>query len=118
MDGGFALAKGKPTYFSGTSAIVLFAPDRELKVRDGDHYPPSGVTYPMERLLHFRMSVDVPANRYSVWVKQANQPETQLAAGYAFRNPTTSLDGWMIRVDEASVGSVVNVCNVSVKSGG
>jgi len=116
LDAGFALARGKPTYFSGTSAIVLYAPDGEIKVRDGDHYPPSGVRYPLERFLHYRMTVDVPANRYSVWVKDANQPETQLAAGYAFRNPTSVLDGWMIRVDAASSGSF-KACNVSVKSG-
>jgi hypothetical protein len=116
MDGGFALGKGKPGYFSGTNAIVLFAPDREIKVRNGASYPPSGVRYFLERNYHFRMEVDVPTNTYSVWAKLANEPEQQLASGYAFRNATTVLDGWMIHVDEAASGNLLKICNVAAKA--
>jgi uncharacterized membrane protein len=116
MDGGFGLSNGNQTYFSGTSASVLWAPDGELKVRDGDHYPASG--YPFDGSYYrFRMVVDVPSNRYAVWVRHLNEPEHQLASGYAFRKAVTSLDSWMMRVDDTAVEDSLRVCNVSVKQG-
>jgi hypothetical protein len=116
FDGGFSLTSGKPNYFSGTSTTVLFAPDGEIKVRDGDHYPASGFRFG-ENFYRFRMVVDVPSNRYSVWVRRLNQPEQQLAASYAFRKAVTSLDNWMIRMDDAAVNNFLTVCNVTVKPG-
>jgi uncharacterized membrane protein len=116
MDGGFALSSGRQTYFSTTVASVLWAPDRELKVRNGASYPPSGFTY-NELFYRFRAVVDVPNNRYSVWVHRLNQPETQLAADYVFRKAATSLDYWMMRVDETAGGDFLQICNVAVKAG-
>jgi hypothetical protein len=116
MDAGFGISYGKQTYFSGTSGAVLWAPDGELKVRDGDHYPASGYAY-NELYYRFRMVVDVPSNRYSVWVRRLNQPEHQLASGYAFRKAATTIDSWMMRVDETATGDALQICNVSAKAG-
>lgn len=116
MDGGFGLSHGNQSYFSGTSAAVVWAQDGELKVRDGDHYPASGFRFD-DSFYRFRMVVDVPSNRYSVWVRQLNGPERQLAAGYAFRKAATSLDSWMMRVDDTATDDLLRVCNVTVRQG-
>jgi hypothetical protein len=112
MEGGFALAQGTPGGFSGTAAAVLFAPDGTILVRNGAAYQATGVSYAAGVSHHFRMAVDVAAQRYSVWLKLANQPERQLAAGAAFRTTVSQLDHWIGRVDDTSPGSPLTVCNV------
>jgi hypothetical protein len=118
IEAGFALALGRQGFFSGTSAAVLFAPDGEIKVRNGASYPPSGLRYADGATYHFRIVVDVPNNRYSVFYKLANEPERQLAASYQFRKPATTLDYWMVHMDELSPqhGSL-DACNIRVTAG-
>jgi uncharacterized membrane protein len=116
-ESGFALSLGRQSGFAGTSAAVLFAPDGEIKVRNGAAYPASGVRYGPGNY-RFRMVVNVPANTYSVWYRLPNQPEQPLATNFQFRgNPVTALDNWMIRVDETSPGPDLRVCNVRVQPG-
>jgi uncharacterized membrane protein len=122
IEGGFALALGKPLDFPGTSTTVLFAPDGLLKARNGTAYPGGGLPYDAawstQNFLRFRMVVDVPSNRYSVWVRRLNEPEKQLASGFAFRKAVTSLDNWMMHVDDGSDAfQGMRVCNVTVKPG-
>ena len=113
-EGGFALSSGTPGGFAATSAAVLFAPDGEIKVRNGSAYAGTGVAYRPGIYHHFRLAVDVPARRYSVWLKLANQPERLLAAGQAFRvSAVTRLDHWMLRADESSPADLT-ACNVRV----
>ena len=72
--------------------------------------------YSRDGSYHFRMVVDVPHNRYSVWYEVANQPEQLLASDFQFRgNPVTLLDYWMARMDEASPpNGGLEICNVRV----
>ena len=116
VEGGFALASGAAGGFASTSAAVLFASDGEIKVRNGSVYVGTGVPYRLNAYHHFRMVVDVPTNRYSVWLKFANEPEKILAAGFAFRGAfVTQLDHWMVRTDENSpFPGMFSACNIRV----
>jgi uncharacterized membrane protein len=115
-DGGFGLSLGKRTYFSQSSAAVIFAPDGELKVRNGDSYAPTGVRYQFDTFYRFRMVVDVPNNRYSVYYRLPNQAEQPMAVDAHFRGAAvTSLDNWMFRVDEESASYPLTICNVKVR---
>jgi hypothetical protein len=115
MDGGFGLAMGTPGGLSGTSASVLFAPDGQIKVRNGTSYVDTGVAYRVDVHHHFRVAVDVAARRYSVWLKFANEPEKLLATNAAFRGAAvTQLDHWIARTDEESPTGEITICNVRV----
>jgi hypothetical protein len=113
-ESGFALASGTPGGFAATSAAVLFALDGQIKVRNGAAYASTGVSYRLNVPHHFRMAVDVPGNRYSVWLKFANESEQPIAAGQAFRgSPVTRLDHWLVRTDQASpAGAGYGICNI------
>jgi hypothetical protein len=115
-ESGFALTSGTPGGFEGSSAAVLFAPDGEIKVRDGAAYLPTGVRYRLNTYHHFRVAVDLTTNRYSVWLKLANEPEKILAAGFAFRGAwVTQLDHWLMGTGGASPAQTgFSVCNIRV----
>lgn len=116
IEGGFGVSSGRAQFPSATSGMVLFAPDGEVKVRDATSYRPTGLFYQPLAHYRFRMVVDVPSNRYSVWYRLPNQPERPLASGYRFRgNPVTKLDFWMIHMDALSPteGRFLS-CNVRV----
>jgi hypothetical protein len=113
-ESGVAVALGKPAFFSGTSTTVLFAPDGQLRARNGNAYPASGPVYAND-YYRFRMVVDVPHNRYSVWYRLPNQPEIQLAADYRFRTEATQLDNWMAHVEPESATDSLTLCNVRVE---
>lgn len=115
LEGGFALAKGTPGGFSGTSAAVLLSPNGQILLRNGGEYQGgTGASWTPGVSHHFRMTVDVPANRYSVHLKLANQSERVLITNAHFRGAAVSqLDHWMLRVDEVSpAGAELSVCNV------
>jgi hypothetical protein len=56
---------------------------------------------------------DAPAQRHSVWLKIANQPERLLASNAQFRGTSVAqLDHWIARVDDISPTEPLIVCNV------
>lgn len=85
-----------------------------INVRNFNGYVATGITYRQNVHHHFRMAVDVSTNRYSVWLKFANEPEVLIASSFAFRNAASQLETWMVRTDESSPAFGFEVCNVRV----
>jgi hypothetical protein len=117
IDAGVGMSNGPQEFWSGASTIVLYDPgaSRPIVVRNGGSYTAlTSYPYTLSTAYRFRMVVDVPSAKYSVWVRQLNGTETQLANLYSFRTGTSGpLNHWMARVDAALPGSI-KVCNFAI----
>jgi hypothetical protein len=117
MDGGFGLSLGSASYFSSTSASVLFGSGSppQIVARNGTTSTAvETVPYVAGQGFAFRMEVDPAAKTYSVFARAANGSEQVVARDYGFRSTrvVSTLDHWMMRADELSP-SGLTVCNVS-----
>jgi unsaturated chondroitin disaccharide hydrolase len=99
IDAVIGLANGRADAFSDLGPSVRFNAAGKLDVRDGDAYA-ADVDFAYRSTNHFtddaipyrfRMDVDLPARRYSVWVHEEGGPEVALATDYAFRTEQSSL---------------------------
>ncbi len=87
MDGVIGLSQNAASAYTQLAAIVRFNTSGTIDVRNGGAYQAAAtLTYAAGTSYHFRMVVDVPAKRYSVYVRpQGAGAETTLAVDYAFR---------------------------------
>lgn len=110
----FGFAKGAQTTWSGLAVIVRFNRNGTIDVRNGNAYSADAVVpYEAYGNYRFRLEVDVPAHRYSVYVRVGDGPEQALARNYAFRSEqqaVTSLDHFTVEAEigtlEACLGTV------------
>jgi len=81
------LSAAAPRNASDVSVIVRFNDSGTIDVRNANAFRADQVlAYTASKAYRVRMVVDVPANRYSVFVTPAGQPEVALAKDYAFRS--------------------------------
>lgn len=93
------LAAKAPKNASEVSAIVRFNDTGTIDVRNANGFRADQVlAYTANQAYRVRMLIDVAANRYSVFVTPAGQPEVALARDYAFRTQ---------RIDVKSLGQIV-----------
>ncbi len=103
--GALGLSSAATQQWDGMAATILFSdassqpsvPANSILVRDGDRYR-ADVAMAYQPALNYavRMIVDVPRNRYSVYLKPNGGSEVRLANDYAFRSPATSLGQWTL----------------------
>jgi hypothetical protein len=103
IDAVIGLANGRADAFTDLGPIVRFNPAGMIDVRNGSVYA-ADVAFPYRTrnvndnvpiIYRFRMDVDIPARRYSVWVHEEGGPEVAIATNYAFRTEQSS----MTRID-------------------
>lgn len=107
IDGVIGLSAAAGSTFSNYAAIVRFNPAKTIDVRNGSTYAAAAtVNYFAGTVYHFRLVIDVPAHRYSVYVTPGGGAEQLLASNYAFRteqNTVTQLANWGFTADTGSI---------------
>jgi hypothetical protein len=103
--------------YTGFANIVAFAATGVIQVRNGGSYQNSSVHFTGGVTYHFRLTIDVSAHTYSVFVTPAGGTEQTVGTGLLFRNgqdTVTSLDHWGAIVNSTSSGTL-KVCSFAVQ---
>jgi len=109
IDTVMGFSNGPASSFTDLGPIVRFSPTTGVDLRDGSAYVPTGYGYtggvgPFQ----FQLRVDVPAHRYSVWIRRYDalaKPFELLAQDLAFRTEQSEMpkvDDWGSFTDGAS----------------
>jgi concanavalin A-like lectin/glucanase superfamily protein len=77
--------------FTGSAALVRFNSFGTIDARNGSMYPVSSYQYSAGVPYRFRLVVNVPQHRYSVYVRPSGGTETAIAVNYAFRTEQSSI---------------------------
>ncbi|MBC8152501.1 MAG: heparin lyase I family protein [Bacteroidetes bacterium] len=86
MDGVVGLSGAAASAYTGLAAIVQFALDGTIKVRNGSTYAAAvALPYTANTTYRIRMEVNVPARTYTVRVTPQGGTTTTLATNYSFR---------------------------------
>lgn len=86
MDGVVGLSGAAASAYTGLAAIVQFALDGTIKVRNGSAYSAAtALPYSANTTYRIRMEVNVPARTYTVRVTPQGGTTTTLATNYSFR---------------------------------
>jgi phage replication-related protein YjqB (UPF0714/DUF867 family) len=116
IDAIVGLSNSAQTSFAGFACLVRFNAAGTIDARDGSSYrASSSITYAPNTTYHFRLSVNVPAHTYSIYVTPAGGTEQTVGTNYAFRTEQStvgSLNNYGLIVD--SVTGSARVCNFSV----
>jgi phage replication-related protein YjqB (UPF0714/DUF867 family) len=116
IDAVVGLSNGAQTSFAGFACLARFNTSGTIDARDGGIYhATSTIAYVPNASYHFRLSVNVPAHTYSVYVTSAGGMEQVVGLGYAFRTEQAtvgSLNNYGLIVDSAT-GSA-RVCNFAI----
>lgn len=98
IDGIVGLGGAVSDFYTDLAVIVRFNDRGTIDARNDDTYEADvAVTYTANTAYAFRLTVDIPAHTYSVWVTPAGRSEIALATDYAFRSEQaniTSLENW------------------------
>jgi hypothetical protein len=87
IDGVTGLSNGPAAAYTNLAAIVRFFTNNLIDARNGGAYAASAnIPYSPGVSYHFRLLVDIPAQRYTAYVRPAGQTEQLLASNFAFRS--------------------------------
>jgi phage replication-related protein YjqB (UPF0714/DUF867 family) len=116
IDAVVGLSNGAQTSFTNFGCLVRFNSSGKIDARNGGTYASaSTIPYATDASYHFRLSVNVPAHTYSIYVTPAGGTEQIVGTNYAFRTEQStvgSLNNYGVIVDSAA-GSA-RVCNFVV----
>ena len=112
------LSFGPATSYAQMAAIIGFSAEGYLNARDGGAYTYTApaIDYEAGMTLGYRLVVDIPAKKYSVYVSVDGGEEQLLADNFDFRTEQASvaaLDNLSVKVD-APVGGWISVTNFAV----
>lgn len=119
IDAVMGLSNGEQTSFTGFACLVRFNSSGKIDARDGGTYRPSAIPYAPGTTYHFRLSVNVPAHTYSVYVTPAGGTEQVVGLNYAFRTEQSavgSLSNYGLIVDSTGTAGSARACNFAVSS--
>jgi hypothetical protein len=115
-DGVIGLSNGSASSYNSLAAIVRFNTAGAIDARNGGVYAAgASIPYRPGVSYHFRLSIDMAAHRYSVYVRPAGGSEQLLASRYAFRTEQSAATVLSNLAAYASIGSAT-VCRPSVGS--
>jgi hypothetical protein len=87
IDAVIGLSTLPPVEYRALAVVVRFNPDGRIDARNGAVYEAIGaIPYTAGVRYHFRMRVDVKANRYSVFVTLAGGSERPVGVDFSFRH--------------------------------
>ena len=111
------LSQGAQTAYAGFGCLARFNPSGDIDARNGGAYGAGsvipytgGVTY------HFRLTVDVPAHAYSIFVTPPASSEQTVGSNFAFRTEqagVTTLDNRGAFISATPAGTTT-VCNLTI----
>jgi hypothetical protein len=108
------LSLGPQAAFTGLAISGRFNPTGQIDARNGGVFAAaSTINYAAGVKYHFRAVVDVPANKYSIYVTPAGQDEITIGTNFSFRAEqagVTSLDHW----DAISQVGTLALCNLVI----
>jgi hypothetical protein len=109
------LSRGAQTTFNGFATQARFNPSGDIDARNGSSYRAnSTIPYHAGLKYHFRLVINIPTHRYSIFVTPPGSTELTVGTNFAFRtqqNTVTSLDHWSV---ESSSGSDT-VCSFTIQ---
>lgn len=118
IDAVVGLSNGQQTSFPGFACLVRFNSNNNIDARDGGTYhAASTIPYAPGTSYHFRLSVNVPAHTYSVYVTPNGGTEQLVGLNYAFRTEQStvgSLNYYGLVVDSTGNADSARVCNFAV----
>jgi unsaturated chondroitin disaccharide hydrolase len=90
---GYVGGSAQVSSYADLPVSVRLNPSGVFDVRDGEAYTAlTPVPYAAHQTYHVRMEVDLPAQRYSVWLTPPSLPEVLLAENAAFRTGAPRLE--------------------------
>ena len=105
-----ALSMGPQNTFSGYSVAIRFNTTGTIDAINGAGYSAaSTVNYTQNTRYQFRITVDVAAHSYSVFVTPAGGSEATLGSNYGFRTGTTGVTGlnsWAVVMQSMATGTL------------
>ena len=108
------LSLGPQSAFTGLAIAGRFNPTGQIDARSGGAFvAASTINYAAGVKYHFRAVVNVPANKYSIYVTPNGQSEINIGTNYSFRTEQagiTSLDHW----DAISQVGTIALCNLVI----
>ena len=120
IDGVVGLSNGQQTSFPGFACLVRFNSNNKIDARDGGTYRAASVIpYAPGTSYHFRLSVNVPAHTYSVYVTPSGGTEQAVGLNYAFRTEQSavgSLNYYGVIVDSTGADDSARVSNFVISS--
>lgn len=118
IDAVMALSNGAQTAFTGFGCLTRFNLLGMIDARDGSMYhAASSISYAANTTYHFRLTVNLTAHTYSIYVTPAGGSEQVIGLNYAFRTEqqaVSSLNNQGLIVD--SVSGSARLCNFAVSS--
>lgn len=112
--GFFAPSPGPPPPLS---EFIHLNPAGFIQARDGDLFAPSSVRYTPGETYHFRLTENLPAATYSVFVTPPGAAEIPLGTNLQVpldQRGATTLTGWGLTINGPD-GATVNVCNFALQ---
>ena len=117
-NGILALSMGAPNSFAGYAASIRFSPMGMIDVVNGaDYGAATPLAYAANAVYRFRMTVDVAAHTYSVFVTPPGGSEMTLAMNYAFRSQQATVAGlnsWGVVMQSMATGNL-KACGFSLE---
>ena len=99
------------------SSLINFSPDGVIRVRNGDSFVSSAISYAAGETLQFRLVENLPATTYSLFVTFPGAAEVSLATNLQVSSDqrgATTLGGWGQLVN-APDDATLSVCNFSLQ---
>ncbi len=110
-----AFSRGNTTVFGDLALIVRFSSAGVIDVRNaGTYTAATPFAYVALAKYHFRLSVNVAAKKYSVWVTAPGGTETLLASDYAFRSEQSSVASLAYFVSQTSGAGDQDITNFTL----
>jgi hypothetical protein len=107
-DATIGLCFGNQTAYSGLATIVRFNTAGRIDARNGSAYAAANtITYTSGITYSFRLTVDVPTRRYSIYVTPAGGSEQVVGLNYAFRTEQAGVTSLNTMNIDANNGSIV-----------
>lgn len=111
MDGLVGLSNGTANDFTDLAAIARFNTAGFIDARNGGSYAAqASIPYSAGLTYFFRLVVNVPTHRYSIYVRPAGGTEQLLGSNYAFRTDQSAVTS-LNTVNVYSDGATLQMCD-------
>src|ERR1041385_423762 len=122
MDASLGFFAPTPGPHPPLSQFIHFNPAGFIQAANGDALIPSNLSYTAEQTYHFRLTENLPAATYSVFVTPPDAGEiplgTNLQAPLSQRGATT-LNGWGLQINDLQINNpdlaTLSVCNFALR---
>ena len=115
IDASIALSRGAQSAYTGYATITRFNPTGTIDARNAAGYAANtSIPYTAGSTYHFRLSINVAARTYSIFVTPPAGSEIALGTSFAFRSEqagVTSLDNWGMKVSSTATSNTETACN-------